>query len=152
VTAKRNPAFVASKVMSSLQLPILQQRLFYLLAAWLVGILSTTLASSTPCGGVFSIAGSVSTNRLARIWEASYRLQQRGGDCPEQAITAIDDATSSTGAARVCGVRRDASAVDVATMTRPMNRVEATTTNGWKYSCQLSVRKTIQVSKIVLEE
>jgi hypothetical protein len=137
--------------MALLQLPIRQIQLFYLLSAWPGGILSTTLASSTPCGGVFSIAGSVSTNRLARIWETSYR-QQQGGDCPEQAIAAIDDATSSTGAARVCGVRRDASAVDVAAMTRRMNRLEAITTNGWKYSCQLSVRKTVQVSKIVHEK
>jgi hypothetical protein len=138
--------------MPLLQLPRLQQQLFYLLAAWLGGVLSNILASSTPCGDVFSIAGSVSTNRLARIWETSYRQQQRGGDCPEQAIAAIDDATSSTGAARVCGVRRDATAVDVAAMTRPMNRLEATTTDGWQYSCQLSVRKTVQVSKIVLEK
>jgi hypothetical protein len=138
--------------MPFLQLPILQLQLFYLLAAWPDGILSTTLARSTPCGGVFSIAGSVSTNRLARIWEASYRQLQQGGDCTEQAIATIDDATSSTGVARVCGVRRDASAVDVAAMTRRMNRLEAITTNGWKYSCQLSVRNTVQVSEIVLEK
>jgi ABC-type phosphate transport system substrate-binding protein len=111
------------------------QLLCYALPLW-CGILSSAIS----CGGDFSIVGSASTNRLARIWEASYKRQ-----CPETIIS-FEDATSSTGAARVCGVRRDAAAVDVASMTRGMNRLEATTKNGWKFDCQLSTRKTVQVS------
>lgn len=142
-------------------------RLFCMLllaVTWPDGISSTTtMASSSSstspaaaCGGGFTIAGSVSTDRLARLWAATYQQQHlqlvmSGGDCSaaEGAATiVIDDSTSSTGADRVCGVRRDASAVDVAAMSRSMNRLEATTTNGWKFNCQLSVRKTVQVSII----
>jgi hypothetical protein len=86
--------------------------------------------------GRFSIAGSASVNRLVRAWAEAY-------PCPTE-IT-VEDATSSTGAARVCGVRRDAAVVDVSSMTRPMNQLEAKTTDRWRFDCEMSTRSTVQV-------
>lgn len=95
---------------------------------------------ASPCGDGFSISGSVAANRLARKWAQSYQT-----NCPEATIT-IQDTTSSTGVAQVCGIRRDAPVVDVASTNRVMNRLEASSTNGWQHQCQLSTRKTVQVS------
>jgi len=99
-------------------------------------------ASAATCGGDFSMAGSASVNRLARTWAAGYRAS-----CDTAVIT-IDDSTSSTGAARVCGVRRDESPVDVATLTRPMNQLEAVTVDEWRFECERSTRSTLQVRYI----
>ena len=87
-------------------------------------------------GGRFSLAGSASVNRLVRAWAEAY-------PCPTE-IT-VEDATSSTGAARVCGVRRNAAVVDVSSMTRPMNQLEAKTTDRWRFDCEMSTRSTVQV-------
>lgn len=112
-------------------LPGLYFFIFAVLPGW-------SIASN--CGGSFSISGSASTNRLARKWAESYQR-----NCPGISIT-VQDTSSSTGVAQVCGVRRDAPAVDVATTNREMNRLEALSSNGWQHQCQFSTRKTVQVS------
>jgi ABC-type phosphate transport system substrate-binding protein len=103
-------------------------------------------AEAVDCGGSFSIAGSASVNRLARTWAKGYTEGCEGGDVR----ISIEDDSSSTGSARVCGVRRDALPVDVATMTRPMNRLEAWTEDGWRFDCERSTRSTLQVSTFAL--
>ena len=107
----------------------------------LVRASSAAAATATTCGGDFSMAGAASVNRLAKTWLLGYRAS-----CDGAMEISIDDSTSSTGAARVCGVRRDASPVDVATLTRPMNRLEAATVDEWRFDCERSTRSTLQVS------
>lgn len=95
------------------------------------------------CGGYASITGSPSVNQLLRVWRKRF---VDSTPCFEAPTIAIDDSSSSTGAARVCGVRRGEDPVDVAAMLRPMNQLEASTNNGWSYNCTLSTRRTIEVS------
>lgn len=112
----------------------------YLLLSW------TCVSVTSSCGGDLVVAGASSANRLVRTWLLGYNTL-----CPTARVT-IDDSSSSTGAARVCGVRRKATAVDIGSMRRPMNRLEASSNDGWRFQCERSTRSTIQVSTMCLEE
>ena len=92
--------------------------------------------TSCDAGSGFTIAGSTSVNRLLRAWAEAY-------PCPTE-IT-VEDSTSATGAAQVCGVRRDAPAVDVSSTTRSLNQLEAKSTDSWRFACEMSTRSTVQV-------
>lgn len=95
-------------------------------------------------GRSFSVAGSPLANQLLRVWAEGYAAASVDRANPAPLIT-LHDSSSSSGAARVCGVRRREDPVDVAAMTRSMNQLEASTDNGWEYNCLLSTRHTVQV-------
>lgn len=115
---------------------------------------AATEASATfACGGDFRIAGSDSANHLLRAWASAYseKCQKNNATVAAPTIT-IEDTTSSTGAAQVCGVRKDATVVDVSSMTRSMNQLEAKQLDngeGWQFACERSIRGTVQVCGIL---
>ena len=84
----------------------------------------------------FTVAGAVGVNRLLRAWAAAY---------PCSTEITVEDATSASGAAQVCGVRRDAPVVDVSSTTRSLNQLEAKSVDSWRFDCEMSTRSTVQV-------
>lgn len=121
-----------------LLLLVLPSTVFNLMALATEATAAATENNSPPCGAGngLTIAGSASVNRLLRAWAEAY-------PCPTE-IT-LEDATSATGAAQVCGVRRGAPAVDVSSTTRSLNQLEARSTDSWRFDCEMSTRSTVQV-------
>ena len=107
-------------------------------------ILLISAASASQCpNGPITFAGSPSAQRLASAWKEAYATE-----CPAADII-VEAGGSGVGAARVCGTRANAAAVDIGGMTRTFRYSEATTENDWQFQCERSTRKVIQVSAIL---
>ena len=105
----------------------------------------STAAGTSSCPEMpISIAGSPSVERLATAWKDAFLAEK----CPQAEIS-VEGGGSSAGAARVCGTRANAAAVDIGGMTRTFNSGEATLSGvdtEWNFQCERSNRDVIQVS------
>ena len=105
---------------------------------------AVSVCSAACPSGPLSIAGASSIQQLTEAWKGAFEET-----CQDVDIT-IEGGGSSDGAARVCGTRANAAAVDIGAMSRDFNPVEASTENGWTYDCERSPRSVIQVCHVVL--
>lgn len=104
----------------------------------------TSISSAACPVKPFSIAGAASIQQLTKAWKEAFTET-----CQDVDIT-IEGGGSSEGAARVCGTRASAAAVDIGAMSRDFYPVEASTDNDWTFDCERSPRAIIQVCHVGL--
>jgi phosphate transport system substrate-binding protein len=89
----------------------------------------TTTVSCPPDGTAFSMAGSSTALPLSNVWSTRYMEL-----CPS-AVVATEGGGSTLGAQRVCAKLDGGTAVDIGILARDLDVSEASTANGWKYTC-----------------
>ena len=136
----------------------------HLILSWWLLLWIPVVAAKCPVEDpVIRVAGTRSMQRIAQAWKEAYYQAEEPSNatttittrstssavaqtaCPDVDIRMETDGFDvwATGAARVCDVDAIYGAVDIAGMYGGFFHPQATTPNGWQYTCQLGDETTV---------